>query len=271
VSAFDEIFARVKLTASTVAAGAKRAILANVRGYVTDPADPTVSEASDNEPVFGVVGVVCRPRSADASGFCEGFAVRGDDSLTPVATRDLRLNARVNPIEGEVCIPHYDGGFISLRDSDDGPKKGTQVVILAPVLKPDGTIDTSHSLTLDPSSGNDAIMLLHRLGHGLMLTKDKQAILASANGQNWIGVSDAGITFNGTFALNGAVVAGNPLSGQSVALASPFADALAAMNACLQDCSGGGTITPPHAAALTAALAALATAGTGTTLKASPT
>jgi hypothetical protein len=263
----DSLFSLVKIAASSLSAKAK-AVLVNVRGSVTDPDDPTAVEGSDGETLFGAIGVVARPRAADASGYAEAYAIRRDDYLTPVSGRDLRLNARMNPIDGEIGIAHYDGGFMSLRDSDDGPKKGTQVVILSPLLKDDGTIDKSHSLTMDPSAGNSSVMLMHALGHGLMLTKDKQALLASANGQNWIGVSDSGLVLNGTFNFNGAAVAGNPTTAQSVALAPPLQALLTAVVACIGDCS---TVTPTHAAALSAAMTAFSSSGAATTLKASPT
>lgn len=266
---FDDVFARVKLTASSLSSTVK-AVLANVRGFVTDPDDSTALEASDGESVWGVAGVICRPRASDDAGTCEGYAIRTDDGFTPIATRDLRINARVNPIDGEIDIAHYDGGFISLRDSSDGPKKGTQIVVLAPALKDDGSVDKSHTIILDPSAGNSSVTILHALGNGLSLTKDGNAILMGKGGTNFISVGASEILFNGVLSLYGGVVAGDRTQAQPVALAPAVTAFAQAVNDAVLDCQAGGSISPAHLTALATAIAALATTGTATTLKASP-
>jgi hypothetical protein len=151
--------------------------------------------------------------------------------LQPLAARDLRLNARVNPKEGEVTVVQYGGGFISLADASDG--NGTQVVIYAPALKSDGTVDKAHAMVFDPEASNQSVSLVHALGMALLMTADKDVIIKNAAGDAYLQVGDDGVTLNGNVTLNGGVVCGDTVAAQPVALAPPIVTWAASVNATL--------------------------------------
>lgn len=207
---FDMLFARGRVMASRVAAGA-RAVLVNVTG-VAQGMDPTTGEGSTGEALFGQIGIVARPRAPSADGHAEVISARTGDGLQPIAGRDLRLNSRVNPADGEIDLVSYGGGFLSLADNADG--KGTTAVLFAPALKTDGTVDKAHAVTLDTSAANLSLSLVHALGMALLLTKEKSVILKNAAGDAYLQIDDSGITLNGNVKLNGGIVAGSIVSAQ---------------------------------------------------------
>lgn len=215
---FDYAFARARVTATRIL-GTAKAVMTNLEGLLDD--------TSTDEPIFGVVGVVSRPKSnvnaKDASGLnpqgeTEVLCAKVQDGFQWLAARDLRLNKRVNPAVGEVCLVQYEGGFISLKTSSDG--LGTQVVVLSPQLDAQGVITKSHALVMDPAAANSSVSLVHADGHGVLLTKNGDAILKNSDGDAYVQANDTGLTFNGNIQVVGAMVVspGTPPP-QAVALA----------------------------------------------------
>jgi hypothetical protein len=148
--------------------GTKKAVLLAVRALEGD--DDEGNEESADEGFFGQAGIVMRPREpvaeADATGldpqgYAEVIGARWVDAFTPIASRDLRLNARVNPKVGEVCLSGYGGGFLSVADAAD--LRGSIVTLYAPVEK-------ANLLYLDPDAG--ACGLVQQDGAGIFATSE---------------------------------------------------------------------------------------------------
>jgi hypothetical protein len=226
---FDFAFSFARIVASSLGSKA-RDVLIDLSGISDEDTEPL--EASKQESLFGALGVVARPKAPDATGTAEVITARMADGLQPLAARDLRLNAKVNPKEGEVTVVQYGGGFISLADASDG--KGTQVVIYSPALKGDGSVDKAHAVVLDPASTNQSISLVHALGMALLMTADKDVIIKNAAGDTYLQVGDGGITLNGNVTMNGGVVCGSPAGAQPFALAPPIVAWATAVNAALK-------------------------------------
>lgn len=233
--------------------GTAKAVLVNLESLVGD--------SSTDEAFFGTLGVVARPKGPvaqkDATGLnpkgeCEVICVKNEDGLQPIAARDLRINARANPAEGEVMLVGYDGGFVSIKVASNG--QGSQVVLLAPALDGSGAITTSHALVLDPGTQN-AVSLVHRSGHGLLLTSGGNAIVKNADGSVYVQASASALTLNGnTQVVGGMVVSPGTPTPQPVLLATDaltyFAQNTAYLAAIATAITGlGGTVagTPPAA------------------------
>lgn len=281
MSLFGNIFAKVRVMASSLA-GASRAVLVNVeRG---DPAAPAELERAGECVSFGPLGVYGRPepptRSASGAlvaGECEALCARGMDGFEPLVYRDLRITRRMNPAVGEVGITQYGGGFMSLRWDRD--RLGTVVTLSAPRLDTtSGEVLTSHYLSMDPSNANNAIMLVHRLGTYLAMNKDGEAILASSDGKATITLKPGGqVVIGGQQSFLGGILAGNTNLAESVALAAAYQAAFeAALPIILAGATAANTlaplsVTPVQIAELTARVLALPTLGKSTVVKASPT
>jgi hypothetical protein len=285
----ERIFAYGRVVASTLGPIAKD-VLVNVRLLEPDATSPdVVAETSVEDIGYGQLGVVARPDPPDATGHTEVLVLKGGDGASPIGSRDLRLTRRTNPKEGEVMVVQYGGGFLSLAHNKD--RKGTTIVLYAPTRKADDSVDKAHVITLDSAEGNRSITVQHAEGHGLYLTKNKEAILKSANGQHAITIGDGGLALTGILKLFGGVVAGNTQTAQPVALFPANAAAWTALlpvlnaigaalaSASVPAISPTSGITAAQSTAYAAALAAFATAagaaaaaptGGSTTLKASP-
>lgn len=235
---FDYVLAYTRVAASTVSGKAK-AILVNLAG-IGDGLEGTDGEASAQEPLFGQLGVVARPRASvsakdatglEPEGYTEVVSARTSDGLQPLAARDLRLNARVNLKEGEIAVAQYGGGFLSLSDASDG--KGTQAVLFAPALKADGEIDKSHAIVLDPAEANRSIAIVHADGMSITMNKGGEIVLSNKDGTQWIALSDDAITISGTIKMVGGIMAGDPVTAGSVARADELQTWATAVNATL--------------------------------------
>lgn len=216
--------------------GAAKAVLVNLEGIV--------GTSSTDEPFFSGP-VVWRPRPPVAdgdgtglnpAGECEVLCIKNEDGLQPVAARDLRVNARTNPAEGEVLLAGYDGGFLSIKPADNG--LGSQVVLLAPRLNAGGSIVSSHGLTMDPGAGN-SVALVHRSGHGLVLTTGGDAVLKNASGNVYAQANGSGLTLNGnTQVVGGMVVSPGTPTPQAVMLSTAMLSWVSQVNAALAVLAG---------------------------------
>jgi hypothetical protein len=274
---FDRVVAFVRII-SAAAKGDKNAILANVALFDDDDGNPAGGQ--DEQPVYGAGGVYLCPDPPDDDGVCaEGISLKEEDGCTIIAMRDLRLTKRIPSKVGSVGIAHYGGGFIDL--SWDADHAGTQITILAPRLDGNGEIQASHGLLMDPTSGNASVILMHQLGNAVVLNKDGDAMLKSANGKTWISATNDGFAMSadGGIKFLGGVIAGNTQTAKEVALhqqvldlANQMVTLLTALALAPVAGSGAplGFPDPATLADFTAKVTALSTLGKATTLKASP-
>lgn len=220
----DLVLAFGRIIATKVVGDAK-AVLANLRLF-ENADDDEEAEESGEEIIYGQLGVYARPdpavKAASATGlnpegYAETVVIRGGDSNSVIAAKDMRLSTRVNPAEGEVGLVQYGGGFVSLKWNAE--HKGTNVTIMAPVLTTGGAVSSSHALSLDTSTAVDAVLLAHRLGMAIIMTKDGELVLRSDTGAARIIMKGDQITLQGgKIICNGNVVVGaNPVG------AVPFA------------------------------------------------
>jgi hypothetical protein len=97
------LIARARVMASTIL-GAVKSLVVNLESLVGD--------TSTEEPMFGALGVVARPKpppdtanGLHPEGECEALAIKDEDGMQPFAYRDLRLTARLPTIEeGDIFL-----------------------------------------------------------------------------------------------------------------------------------------------------------------------
>ncbi len=212
---FDYLLAFGRVMASTLS-GAKKALLVNISS-IGEGDDPDEGETATGEVMYGQLGVVARPKPPDADGAMEVVSARTEDGQQPFGARDLRLNAQVNPAEGEVDVVGYGGAFISLKENEDpiGGRQGANVVIYAP----NGDRSKASAISIDTTTANSHLALMHESGASITITKDGNVVLASPNGQNTIVVSDSGVALSGAVSVSGAMVVGNQATAVPVLLA----------------------------------------------------
>jgi len=183
-------------------------------------------EVEQEADVFGALGIIGRPlppstvrgRKLHAEVLC----LRTADGLVPISARDLRLRMQGNgPAEGTLAFLGYGGGFHSLSPVDGDPTKGTIHVVYCPYdFDSDGVAQKAHVITLDPTSGNESVTIVHADGMAItMSAADKKAlVMKNAAGDATLRLDDDGITLTAkTIVLSGGVILGEP------ALAVPFA------------------------------------------------
>jgi hypothetical protein len=228
--------ARVLATSLTNTA---RAILANL-GSLGDDDTGEQGDVANDQPVY-THPVFCRPlgrvKEEDATalnpaGVCEVIMIRSADEVYPVGYRDLRLSPLVFPIEGEVGIVGYQGGFISLRPNADGD--GTNFLLYGARKGSGGEVEAASSIAIDTTSAQKQILLQHEDGATLVLNKDGGVVMANAANDAYVEVKPPGVTINGAeIVLTGGVVMGNsdPAATQFVALANLVLSELQAIQA----------------------------------------
>ncbi len=179
--------------------------------------DDDTGEANETAEIFGALGVVARPlppeTSKGQSMHAEVACLRTSDGLIPISTRDLRLKMPGEaPKPGTVALVGYGGGFHSMDPVDDGVG-GTIHVIYCPYdFDSDGVAQKAHSIILDPTSGNESIVIAHADGMAVMLF-DEKVILKSKTGMSTLAVNDDGIHLSAPkIILAGGTIVGNPLA-----------------------------------------------------------
>jgi hypothetical protein len=257
---------RVLATSITATA---RAILANIGSLGDDDAgdqgDIGNEQRTFTHPVY------CRPlgrvKEEDATplnpaGVCEAVLIRSADEIYPVGYRDLRLSRLVNPIEGEVGLVGYNGGFISLRPNPDGD--GTNFLLYGARRGSDGEVEAASSIAIDSTSSQRQILLQHELGQTLTLNSAGGVVMANADNNAWLEVNADGISLNGNTAITGAVrevTVGSPATAQNVALAPDLVSYVQNAGPTLLTLMGiinglvPGSFTPAQITAMTAAIA----------------
>lgn len=202
---------------------AEGAVLFNVAGIAQFDAtgdEPTiglgddVGETDESSEVYGVLGVVARPlppdESSGTSKHAEVVCLRTSDGLVPVSARDLRLRMGGNaPNEGVVALIGYGGGFHSLTPVNDGDD-GTIHTVYCPYDFSGGVAQKAHSITLDPTSGNESITVVHADGQSILLQNDGSIQLQSPDGQAYLKLENKKLFVQADqIVLNGSVCIGD--------------------------------------------------------------
>ena len=180
MSVFDDLLAFVRVETSALAPDA-HAVLLNLRACAAGDADAG-AESSADEPVWGALGVLSRPRAPDDDGAAEAIVARGEATLPVLAMRDVRLaRARGNVNEGTVTVAGYGGAFLSF---DDEPgSKGSIASLYVPFgFDGDGVASKAHALMLSPKSGEEAVILSHADGMAVAMA-DGALVLRSKTGK----------------------------------------------------------------------------------------
>jgi len=78
------------------------------------------------------------------------------------------------PNEGTVALVGYGGGYhaISPVDNDDLTKGAIQVIYCPYDFNASGVAQKAHVITLDPTSGNESISVVHANGAAILLQDD---------------------------------------------------------------------------------------------------
>jgi len=122
--------------------------------------DVNLGEVDNEARVYGSLGIQSRPLPPQViSGkdyFNEIICIREADELIPIASRDARMVG-------------YGGGFLSMSPVDnDDLTKGTISVLYIPYdFNSAGVAQKAHSITIDPTSGNESISIIHAEGMGI--------------------------------------------------------------------------------------------------------
>lgn len=220
---FDAAFAYVKIVASSLSDKAK-AVLVNVSAFGDGDGDEDPdAEGSPDEPLWGALGVVSRPRKPSADGHAEAIAARSENGLRPIAARDLRVNkARGNVNEGAVGIAGYGGAFVSI---DDAPSGGGSIVTVYAPYAFDGSGVPAKALTisLDTTKGGESIVVAHASGAAVVMTTTGELVLRSDTGKASIILKGDAVTINGgTISILGNVtVGGGPTTKITLGDATP--------------------------------------------------
>ena len=179
--------------------------------------DDNVGEGTDDAEVFGAMGIIGRPLPPETIGgqdfHLEVVCLRETTGLTPIAARDLRLRMPPGaPEVGTVALVGYGGGFHSLS-AVDGGVGGTIHVLYCPYdFDSEGVAQKAHSITLDPSSGNESIAIVHAEGAAITLT-NTEITVKSPDGTSFIAIKDGNIdVVTGTCTFNCGVVIGNSVT-----------------------------------------------------------
>lgn len=231
----DRLFGFAKVVVTMV--GEKsRAILANLAGPASsfdlqNPEADAGAESVLKQETFGALGLIVRSRPASSTGHTEAFCARLGDSLLPIAYRDLRLHKSYpNPKDGSAAFVGYGGGFHSLEDTEgnSGDQKATVQILYVPYSFSGGVPAKAHVITIDPSSGNESVTIVH--GEGMALTMmaggKNSVVLKNKSGSAYVEINDDGITLSGNVTVAGGMVVGASVPGAAAA-------ALPAMTAAL--------------------------------------
>lgn len=220
--------------------------------------DDAEAETSKDEPLYGTLGFYFRPEppvSADDAdgnhpeGAAEFVGMRLGDRIIPTAYRDLRINAKLNPDEGEVGLAQYRGGFISLKTNDSDT--GTSIVAYAVDNDSSGTPDKAHALVMDSEPTNSCISLMHAEGQSITMTKEGLIVLANAAGDHYLSIESDKIVLNGkSISIVGGAMMGssNPADGDFVMLATALLAWIVEINANMGKIAGalnGGGVGNP--------------------------
>jgi hypothetical protein len=169
----------------------------------------------------GMVGRPLPPRSIDGRiEHMDVICVQTVEGLVPIAYRDVRLQMAGDaaPGEGVLAFVGYGGGFFSQTPVEIGVDPaggGTIQVMYCPYdFDENGVAQKAHTMIMDPTEGNQSIMLVH--GNGLALTMsdegDRAILMKNVAGDATFRLDDEGCTITAAnIVLSGGVIIGEPL------------------------------------------------------------
>lgn len=239
---FENVFAFAKIIASSIASTTSATLynVTGVGGFSGKVDDDDAGEQATGQENFQSLGVIARPRApsllGDALAWAEALAARTSDGLVSLAYRDLRLHKRFpNPKEGTIAMVGYGGAFLSFDDTDgnSGDEKASKATLYVPYQWSGGTPAKAFLIAVDPTTGNETIVMLHGEGHGVILDKAKNVIMKNAAGDAYFQTGTSGNVINGNTVINGGATIGSPAGALPAAKATPIQTYLTALEALL--------------------------------------
>lgn len=129
---------------------------------------------------------------------------------------------------------------------------------------PDGS--KAHAITMEVhADGDENIQVLHGDGHSIKLLPDGVVLINNRTGSCWIEMNDDEIILKGPIKANGGMLAGDPLSGQQVALVTDFDALKTAITATI-----AGLVSTAPGTAVSSTVPLIASTPGSSKLKASP-
>lgn len=199
----------------------------------SDPSDTTNAQATPNAEEYASPGIIGRPLAPTTrNGIVEHMdvlALRTSDGLVPFAYRDLRLKMGGNaPGEGVLAFVGYGGGFLSHTPIAKGGNPaggGTLTTLYCPfAFDSSGIASKAHAIVLDPSEGNESVMVVHSNGMAITMFEDA-LVLKNASGNATLRLDDNGIVMTAVqIVLSGGVIVGEPATAVQL-LAGPASPA----------------------------------------------
>lgn len=193
-------------------------------------ADDAKAQVMNNAEQFSSPGIIGRPlppenlRGIDyrMNVMCLSTA----DGLVPYAYRDLRWRMGGNgPGPGVLAFVGYGGGFHSLvpvSKLNDRTQKveashgGTIHILYCPFdYDSNGNAQKAHTIILDPTAGNESIVIAHANGLAITMSNDgkKPLLLKNASGNATLRLDDDGVTITASqITLAGTVTIGDPVT-----------------------------------------------------------
>jgi len=224
-------FARVMKSSLADGNNAVQWSIEGVQGFdLTDPTNPKAKGGDgdgsgiENAEQFSALGVIGRPLPpSDVQGInehAEVCCIKTVDGLVPISTRDTRLRMQGNgPGEGTLAFVGYGGGFHSttpVAKGSDPAGGGTIHVLYCPYdFDNNGIAQKAHTITMDPTPGNESIIIAHAEGMAITMGDDgkKELLLKNAAGDATFRLDDDGITMTATqIVMSGGVIIGDPLT-----------------------------------------------------------
>lgn len=184
-------------------------------------ADDKKAEVTENAEQYSAPGIIGRPLPPQSLKGLDYrmnvVCLRTADGLVPIAYRDLRWKMGGNgPGAGVLAFVGYGGGFHSLtpvKKGQDPAGGGTLHVIYCPYdFDSDGNARKAHSIILDPTAGNESIMIAHANGLAVTMSNEgkKALLLKNASGDATLRLDDDGVTITAQrIVLSGGVTIGD--------------------------------------------------------------
>ncbi len=222
MSVFDSVFHIAKIVASSVGS-VNASTLYNLAGVGAfrfdaegnvvdiDDDDDDKGEVATEQKVFTALGLVGRPLPPEGDLFANALCAREDDGLVPFAFRDLRIHRALNPAggsaipaPGQLIFAGYGGGFHSQSQTaaDSGDQKADIQTFYCPYQFTDGVAAKAHSITMDPTTGNESISIVHGDGFSITMTTES-LVLRNAAGDVYLELNADEFVVNGNMKVRG--------------------------------------------------------------------